>query len=125
MYYMLVLDTLAVVCVQRSAHHMASNTRAHFSSNTSGFNAGADIVGGEDLIDDIKTGGSGAIQFDKCLATPDMMGKISRIARILGPRGLMPSPKLGTVVTDVATAVKQMKAGRVEFRYVDGERVCK
>ena len=80
--------------------------------------AGAEVVGGDDLISRILEAGSGGIDFDKCLATPDMMAKLGRIARVLGPRGLMPNPKLGTIVTDVTPAVKALKEGRVEFRCV-------
>ena len=67
-------------------------------------------------MDEIKEGGSGAIRFDKAIATPGMMSKLKEIARILGPRGLMPNPKLGTVTTDVAEAVREHLGGRVEFR---------
>ena len=75
--------------------------------------AGADIVGAENLVDSIL---AGKIEFDRCIATPDMMGLAGRVARVLGPKGLMPNPKLGTVTTDVANAVKKAKAGEVQFR---------
>lgn len=74
------------------------------------------MVGGDDLIARILAAGSGGIDFDKCLATPDMMSRLGRIAKVLGPRGLMPNPKLGTIVTDVTPAIKALKEGRVEFR---------
>jgi len=75
--------------------------------------AGADIVGAENLIDSIL---AGKIDFDRCIATPDMMGLAGRVARVLGPKGLMPNPKLGTVTMDVAGAVKKAKAGEVQYR---------
>ncbi len=75
--------------------------------------AGADIVGAEDLVEAIK---KGAINFDRCIATPDMMGLVGSVAKILGPRGLMPNPKLGTVTPKVGDAVKTTKSGQVEFR---------
>ena len=75
--------------------------------------AGADFVGGEDLVEKIK---GGWLEFDACIATPDMMTKIGPIAKVLGPRGLMPNPKVGTVTMDVGRAVKEQKAGRIEFR---------
>jgi large subunit ribosomal protein L1 len=75
--------------------------------------AGADFVGSDELVEKIK---GGWLEFDKAIATPDMMGSVGQIARILGPRGLMPNPKVGTVTTDVAKAVAEQKAGRVEFR---------
>lgn len=75
--------------------------------------AGADVVGAENLIDSIL---AGKVDFDRCIATPDMMGLAGRVARVLGPKGLMPNPKLGTVTTDVANAVKKAKAGEVQYR---------
>ena len=75
--------------------------------------AGADLVGSSDLIDEIK---AGKINFDVCIATPDMMGVVGQVARVLGPKGLMPNPKLGTVTADIATAVKNVKSGQVEYR---------
>lgn len=75
--------------------------------------AGADFVGAEDLVAKIQ---EGWLEFDKAIATPDMMGKVGPIAKILGPRGLMPNPKVGTVTKDIGKAVKEQKAGSVEFR---------
>jgi len=75
--------------------------------------AGADVVGAEDLVEKVN---SGQIDFDRCIATPDMMGLVGRLGKVLGPRGLMPNPRVGTVTMDVATAVKGAKGGSVEFR---------
>ena len=75
--------------------------------------AGADIVGDDDLMNDIL---AGKIDFQRLIATPDMMGAVGRVGKILGPKGLMPNPKLGTVTMDVANAVKAAKAGQVQFR---------
>ncbi|XP_066370839.1 uncharacterized protein [Miscanthus floridulus] len=77
--------------------------------------AGADVVGGDELIEEIRTGG-GKLSFDKCIATPMFMPRLSKVARILGPRGLMPNPKLGSVTNDVSGAVKAAKSGRVDFK---------
>lgn len=75
--------------------------------------AGADFVGGDDIVAKIA---GGWLEFDRVIASPDMMGKLGRIGRVLGPRGLMPNPKLGTVTPDVAKAVAEQKAGKVEYR---------
>ena len=83
--------------------------------------AGADFVGGEEMIEKIKT--ENWFGFDVMIATPDMMGIIGRIGRILGPKGLMPNPKSGTVTMDVAKAIKDIKAGKVEYR-VDKTNIC-
>jgi len=75
--------------------------------------AGAEIVGGDDLIDTIK---KGEMNFDKCISTPKMMVKVSSLGQILGPKGLMPNPKLGTVTNDVVNAIKNVKLGQVEYK---------
>jgi len=75
--------------------------------------AGADVVGAEDLVEQVSQGN---INFDRCIATPDMMGLVGRLGKVLGPRGLMPNPRVGTVTMDVVSAIKGAKGGAVEFR---------
>ena len=75
--------------------------------------AGADVVGAEDLVEKVN---GGEINFDRCIATPDMMGLVGRLGKVLGPRGMMPNPRVGTVTMDITNAVKGAKGGSVEFR---------
>jgi large subunit ribosomal protein L1 len=98
-------------------HGTGKNVRvlvfAKGEQETAARDAGADFVGAEDLVEKIK---GGWLDFDKAIATPDMMAKVGPVAKILGPRGLMPNPKVGTVTKDVAKAVREQKAGQIEFR---------
>ncbi len=83
--------------------------------------AGADIVGDDALIDEVT---KGRLDFDAVVATPDLMGKVGRLGRVLGPRGLMPNPKTGTVTNDVAKAVSEIKGGKIEFRVDRNANLC-
>ena len=80
---------------------------------SSDLDAGADVVGADDIVEKIR---NGWLEFDRVIATPDMMGSVGKLGKILGPRGLMPNPKVGTVTFDVARTVQELKAGKVEFR---------
>lgn len=110
-------STCALVTVPTRKLHAPLLTRP---SDIASSVAGADVVGGEELISRIQEQGSAGIAFDKCLATPDIMPRMVSIARILGPRGLMPNPKVGTIVDPqgLPEAVRAIKAGRVEYRLV-------
>ena len=99
---------------------MQRNVFAEGAKATEAEEAGADIVGSDDLVAQIAAGN---IEFDAAIATPNMMGKVGRLGKILGPRGLMPNPKLGTVTMDVAKMVAELKAGRVEYR-ADRYGIC-
>jgi large subunit ribosomal protein L1 len=82
--------------------------------------AGADVVGAEDLVEKVQ---GGFMEFDTTIATPDLMGQVGRLGKVLGPRGLMPNPKLGTVTFDISRAVREAKAGKIEFRVDKGGNV--
>ena len=103
----------AYIIAEMSANHAGSLSHAK-EIIWAAKEAGADIVGGEEIIDKIMK--EGWLDFDTCITTPDMMGVVGRCARVLGPRGLMPNPKSGTVTMDVEKAIKDVKAGKVEYR---------
>lgn len=105
--------THANISTLNSSHTYLPFLDRHLQDANAAIAAGAAIVGAEDLVKAIQ---EGDLAFDRCVATPEVMPLVSRVARILGPRGLMPNPKMGTVTKDVATAVKSAMAGQVQFK---------